>query len=159
MKKLILLRHAKSSWEDFSKRDFDRELNSRGVKSAKKVAAYLEKENLFPDLIISSPAIRTLSTVNHIFDSLDKKCQVIEEKSLYLGDISTYVLALCMLDETLNTAMIVGHNSGIQEFASVIAKENIIMKTASLVIFEFEDCDFTKVEKYKLKDIVHVSDL
>ena len=59
MKKLFLIRHAKSDWSDNTLKDFDRGLNARGLKDAPFIGKFLKNKNIIPDLIISSPALRT----------------------------------------------------------------------------------------------------
>ena len=62
MKKLYLIRHAKSSWKDITLDDFDRPLNKRGKTDAPFMAQKLKDKNIYPDIIISSPAKRAKST-------------------------------------------------------------------------------------------------
>lgn len=68
MKTLFLIRHAKSSWDDPNKDDFDRPLNERGKRNAPFMGKLLKKENILPDLIISSPAKRAIATAKIIAD-------------------------------------------------------------------------------------------
>ena len=70
MKKLFLIRHAKSSWEDLRLDDFDRPLNKRGEKDAPFMAELLKEKNIIPDLIISSPSLRTKLTAEIIAEKI-----------------------------------------------------------------------------------------
>ena len=64
MKTLLLMRHAKSSWKDDTLSDHERPLKKRGRKDTKRIAKVIKENNLIPNVIISSPAVRTLETVN-----------------------------------------------------------------------------------------------
>src|SRR2546421_12662758 len=69
MKKLLLLRHAKSSWKDASLGDFDRPLNKRGLKAAPMVGEIIRKRKLRPELVLSSPAERAKETTRLVCDA------------------------------------------------------------------------------------------
>ena len=62
MKTLYLIRHAKSSWDDSTLTDFERPLNERGINDAPKMGKLLKEKNIIPELLISSPANRAIST-------------------------------------------------------------------------------------------------
>ena len=66
MKKLCIIRHAKSSWKDFLLDDFDRPLNKRGKLNAPFMGSRLKKRNILPDIIVSSPALRAKTTKSFI---------------------------------------------------------------------------------------------
>ena len=67
-KTLYLIRHAKSSWDDHDLSDFQRTLNNRGLKDAPLIVKFLKGNNIVPDLIITSPAVRALSTAEIFAD-------------------------------------------------------------------------------------------
>ena len=69
-RQLILLRHAKSSWDSGAKRDFDRPLNKRGLRNAPRMGRWLKEKGLVPDHIVSSPAKRAEFTVNAVIGEL-----------------------------------------------------------------------------------------
>ncbi|NIP89767.1 MAG: histidine phosphatase family protein, partial [Gammaproteobacteria bacterium] len=83
MKTLLLLRHAKSSWDDPSLEDFDRPLAPRGEKAAPVMAAYLASKGLRPDLVLCSPAARARQTWALVAQSLGDGIAVKELQSLY----------------------------------------------------------------------------
>ncbi|HEY2727352.1 MAG TPA: histidine phosphatase family protein, partial [Parafilimonas sp.] len=92
VKSLLLVRHAKSSWEDIAQKDFDRPLNQRGKKDAPAMAKRIRKEKkLQLDAIISSPAKRALSTAKFFADEFDiKKKHIIEKPELYEAAIENF---------------------------------------------------------------------
>ena len=66
-KRIFLLRHAKSSWDDFSLKDFDRPLSTRGIQDADLMGNYFHSKKICLDRVISSPSKRTTETANHFF--------------------------------------------------------------------------------------------
>ncbi len=82
MKRLLLLRHAKSSWHDPSLADFDRPLNQRGRAAARMMGDYLVRKGLLPDLVLCSAAQRARETLAFIQDRLDGDLPAMIEKSL-----------------------------------------------------------------------------
>lgn len=78
MKRLYLIRHAKSSWKDFSLEDFDKPLNRRGEHDSKLMGKLLKSKKIKPDLIIASPAKRTTITANRIAKEIGYKLENID---------------------------------------------------------------------------------
>ncbi|PLY10303.1 MAG: phosphohistidine phosphatase [Arcobacter sp.] len=129
MKKLYLLRHAKSSWEDSSLKDIDRPLNNRGKNQVKYMKEFVLKNNIKPDLILCSTSNRTKLTVNGIFDK--KNCVFID--SLYHASSTEIMGIIKKVEKQIDSLMIIGHNPGLNEFAyGLINFENNI-QTASLI--------------------------
>ena len=83
MKKIFFLRHAKSSWSDFSLKDFDRPLSTRGIQDAELMGNYFKAKKIDLDVIISSPSKRTKETLDHFFSSNIPEIEY--EKYLYLS--------------------------------------------------------------------------
>ena len=75
MKTLLLLRHAKSSWDDPTLQDFDRPLNKRGIEAAALVGKFMRKREVRPDLVLSSPAKRAAQTVALVMESARLDCK------------------------------------------------------------------------------------
>lgn len=119
MKKLLLVRHAKSSWNEPSQSDFDRPLNDRGHKDAPRMAKRLLKENISIDAFVSSPAVRALTTAEYFAEAYDvKKKKVIQEPSLYLAEPKVFFNIISKLDDDYKTVAIFSHNPGISEFVN-----------------------------------------
>ena len=83
MKRLFLLRHAKSSWEDADLTDHDRPLAPRGRRAAKLMAGYREREAIAPSLVLCSSALRTRETLERLGFSVDDEAEVVVERGLY----------------------------------------------------------------------------
>ena len=98
MKTLLLMRHAKSSWKEENLSDHERPLKKRGRKDAKKIAKVIDKNDLFPELILSSTATRAMETVDVIVENLEYENEIRYLDELYMGEPEDFVNALRNLD-------------------------------------------------------------
>ncbi len=111
MKNVYFVRHAKSSWEDPSLRDIDRPLNRRGLRDAPFMAKVLKSKNVQPDLIISSPANRALTTAKYFAQELNVSEKNIKVRNSVYGAYPEDVIRLLKgLDDHIETVMVFGHN-------------------------------------------------
>lgn len=125
-RELLLLRHAKSDWESGAATDFDRPLAKRGKNDAPKVGAWLYREGLVPDHVVSSPAERARQTVEKVCKRLDfKKKRIIWEPDVYEADISDLLDVLARCPAKATTVLVVGHNPGLEELVLHLAGEEI----------------------------------
>ena len=112
MKKLYLLRHAKSEWDDPELDDFDRPLNERGRRNAQKMAAFLTEVDIQPSLILCSAAKRAAETCDFFKnDSLPVKY----EDNLYLASAETLIDYVQRLHDQHQSVLIVAHNPGLED--------------------------------------------
>lgn len=133
MKHVVFIRHAKSSWADFSLKDFDRPLDQKGLNDAPLMAQSLKNKLSKLDLIISSPAKRTTQTANFFSEALGT--EIIFKSNLYHGDPYEYIEAIGELDENISTVALVGHNPAMTEIANMVSKKFIAdLPTCSIVI-------------------------
>ncbi len=115
MKRLTLLRHAKSSWSDSTQRDFDRPLNAKGKRAAARIGSHLAAENFRCDLLIASPARRVKETLvalelpDGIFADLRF------DERLYLASATTLREVASETDDGVDHLMLMGHNSGLED--------------------------------------------
>lgn len=119
MRRLLLLRHAKSSWADPGTRDHDRPLNDRGRRAAPLVGAYLEQEGLVPDRVLCSSARRTCETVARL--GLPDAVDVVVEHALYQASPDTVLDLVRETDDAVTTLMVVGHNPTMHALALGLA--------------------------------------
>jgi phosphohistidine phosphatase len=147
MKKLILARHAKSSWESFSA-DIERTLNERGLHDAPIMASYLKSQNVIPDVIISSPAVRAQTTARFYAEQLlESDNNIITEDSIYEASEQTLLNIIISLSNEANTVMLVGHNPAFTMLANILANERIVdMPTCSSVTINFDVADWAGVD-------------
>ena len=111
MKKLYLVRHAKSSWKDPSLDDIDRPLNKRGKRDAPFMGKLLRKEGVKPDLIITSPAKRAFFTAKTIANEIDySKKDIVKSNLVYLTSTNELLEVINDISQEVKTAMLFGHN-------------------------------------------------
>lgn len=121
MKLLGLLRHAKSDWDDMSRRDFDRGLNARGRKGAALIGAHIMKHGVAWDAILASPAERVRRTL----ESSGLPQPVIFDKAAYLSDASTLYRLVRENGGDADALLVAAHNPGLQELVlSLVGPEN-----------------------------------
>jgi len=126
MKSLLLVRHAKSDWEDNTVKDFDRELSIRGRRTAPKMANHLKVDGFQPDLIISSPAQRAKSTTQFIVEQLElDESKLLFEQDIYEASVRVLLRIINDLPNNLNTIALVGHNPGLTYLTELITGEEI----------------------------------
>ncbi len=114
---LILLRHAKSSWDDSSLDDFDRPLARRGEAAAPRMGAYMKAQGLAPDLILCSSAVRARQTLDLVLPQLPGKPEVRHEKGLYLAPPDALLARIRKIDPKMRQVMVVGHDPGMHMLA------------------------------------------
>lgn len=126
MKSLILVRHAKSSWGDFSLPDFDRPLNDRGKHDAPMMAQRLKERGAAPDALVSSPAKRARKTAQAFADVMHiPKERLILEEALYLASPQTFELVVSRLQDRFDTIALFSHNPGISDYANLMGVASI----------------------------------
>jgi phosphohistidine phosphatase len=119
MRQLLLLRHAKSSWDDRSVPDRDRGLAPRGQYAAAAMGQAMRRLGLAPDLILVSPARRTRETLEAL-EPWDEAPLIEPIEILYLATAIQLVDALRGVPETVRSVMVVGHNPGMHELAVLL---------------------------------------
>lgn len=126
MKTLVLVRHAKSSWDDFSIGDEERPLNDRGKKNAPEMAKRLAKKKIMIDAILTSPAKRAKSTAEYFAEEHDvKKNKFIVVPDLYMAGREAFIKTIRNAPKKADTIAVVSHNNGITEFANTISNARI----------------------------------
>ena len=121
MKTLYLLRHAKSSWDDPGLADHDRPLAPRGRKAAKLIAKHLRSSEIAPALVLCSPARRTRETLEAIAPALGDDGAVEFEHDIYGASAGELLDRLREIPDTIESAMLIGHNPSIQTLALTLA--------------------------------------
>jgi phosphohistidine phosphatase len=138
MKTLLLLRHAKSSWDQPSLRDFDRPLAERGKRDAPRMGKALRDRGPHPELIISSPSTRTRATIKAIAASARFEAEIQFEESVYGASSAELIKLIRRLPEERTSAMIVGHNPGLEDLVGRLTGRSERMPTAALACIEFQ---------------------
>lgn len=140
MRKLFIIRHAKSSWKDSALDDFLRPLNKRGKSDAPKMGKRLKERKIMPDIIISSPAIRAKTTAEIIAKELKYHKEIIFNDEVYESTLDILHEIVTKVGDKNSTLFLVGHNPSLNMLAEhyVDFSENIV--TCAVLEIEF-DCD------------------
>jgi phosphohistidine phosphatase len=136
MKSLLVLRHAKSSWDNARLADHDRPLNDRGQKDAPRMGRLLRAEGLVPDLILSSSAERALATAEAVAVAAGYDNEIVITRSLYHADVDTCLELLAELPDEVNRVMLVGHNPTWEMLVESLTGEMELMPTAAAALIE-----------------------
>jgi len=132
MKKLLILRHAKSSWKEPGLTDHDRPLNKRGNRDAPRMGELVREKGLAPDLILSSTAVRARKTAEKVAQACEYDQEIQLERELYLASSATYQQVLKGLPERIEIVMVVAHNPGLEVLLASLTDEMEDMPTAAL---------------------------
>src|SRR5687768_3457970 len=133
MKRLLILRHAKSSWADSSIDDWQRPLNDRGLRDAPRAGTSLRERRRTPDVILSSEAVRARSTAQAVAKAAGYSRQIVIDPSLYHARVDDLLEALNRVSDDADTVLIVGHKPGLEELVQVLSGEYQGLVTAALV--------------------------
>ncbi|MBQ15008.1 MAG: histidine phosphatase family protein [Gammaproteobacteria bacterium] len=126
MKTLFILRHAKSSWDDPGLRDFERPLSDRGLLDAPVMGCRFLGREKSTDCIISSPAVRAKSTAKLFAEAIGfPAADLASNPELYFAGAPMFLKATSLLDESFDSAILVGHNPAITEFVNSMAGTDI----------------------------------
>ena len=129
VKRLYLLRHAKSAWDDPALRDRDRPLAPRGRKAAKRVRRWTKENDVRPQLVVCSSAVRAQETLQRVLPGLGEPT-VWVEVTLYAASAETLLARVRALPEEVDEAMLVGHNPGLMELLLLLAAPGRLRKRA-----------------------------
>lgn len=126
MKRIYLVRHAKSSWDNSDLRDIERPLNERGLKDAPFMGKLLRSKGVQPDLMVSSPAIRALSTAGYFKIALGVEGEDFWIRDEIYESLATTIFQLIQrLPESCDSVMLFGHNPTFTDVANMFSKSYI----------------------------------
>jgi phosphohistidine phosphatase len=152
MKRLYLLRHAKSSWKDTALPDHDRPLSGRGRRAAKTIARHLRQRGIEPDLVLCSSARRARETLDRIESALTASTVEVED-GLYAASAHALLERLRTVADTVESVMLIGHNPSLQELAIDLAgpspaADELAAKypTAALATLEFRGASWRDLD-------------
>ncbi len=147
MLRLTLVRHAKSSWADPGMRDFERPLNARGARDAPVMALRLSELKRLPDHLVSSPALRAITTAGVFAERLGVPAESIRlEPRIYDASAETLVEVVRELDPKARHAMLFGHNPGFSELSRWLATSPFYdMPTCAIASLELQISDWKEL--------------
>lgn len=141
-KSLFLLRHAKAITGEVNMPDQDRPLSDRGFKQASQLGEKLFKKGICFDIILSSPAIRAITTAQLLINRLDLKgSNILIDPRIYQADDQAIIELISKFNKKYDHLLVIGHNPGLADLASRISGETVAMPTCCLTrsVFEFKD--------------------
>ena len=160
MKTLVIVRHAKSSW-DYEVSDRDRPLKERGIQDAYLVSNELKKLDLTVDAVFSSPANRALQTCTIFLNQIGvnfNKLKVTPEMYDFGGESVLHLLR--SLNNNLHTVMVFGHNYALTSIANLLGDKRIDnVTTSGVVVINFKETDWNKIGKGITKNSIFPKDL
>lgn len=149
MKTLILVRHAKSSWNDPAQRDIDRPLNERGRDDAPVMADRLAGRGTMPQRVLCSPALRTVTTAEIFANRLHIPRELIQmERQIYLAGPSHLLHLIRQQESNIDTVMLVGHNPALTDLLNELCKDARIdnMPTCCVAELQLPNDDWASVD-------------
>ena len=136
MKTLLILRHAKSSWDNPDLRDYDRPLNKRGKKDAPRMGKHIKTVKLIPDRILTSSAKRARKTAKRFAKTCGYSGKIKKLDGLYHAPVGIYYETLQAIPDKYNNIMVVGHNPTMEHLVHHITGQYHRMPTAALAHIE-----------------------
>jgi len=162
MKRLLIMRHAKSSWKDESLTDHERPLKKRGKQDAEKMGKVLKNKKIVPDIILCSSATRAKETAKLISDAMKYKGKIRYADALYMAEPTDILSVINDLSADAKTVMVIGHNPGSEALVQILTGKVESLPTGSIayVTAKIKDWkDIIRNEEVKLKNLWRPKDL
>jgi phosphohistidine phosphatase len=147
VKTLLLLRHAKSSWDDTSLSDFERPLNPRGMQTAPFIGELIAEKGWQPDMILSSPALRAKQTALLAKEAGSLKAEVRFDEKIYEASQFQLLEVLKGITSPAGTVLLVGHNPGMEGLLGLLTGEMHSIPTAALIKIELNIDSWDRIER------------
>lgn len=152
MKKLILIRHAKSSWDKPWQNDHDRPLAERGLRDAPEMAKRLKKRGIKPEIILSSTALRAIQTAKITAQELNFPEEKIEtEKNLFHASPNMILKIIHMQKDTHETLFVFGHNPGMNELINELGVDLDNLPTSGQIGFKLDAESWSELNRKNVK--------
>ncbi|NMC46522.1 MAG: histidine phosphatase family protein [Chloroflexi bacterium] len=132
MKKIFLMRHAKSSWKDSNIPDHDRPLKKKGEKDAKAMGKMLKGKKLSPDVILCSSAKRAKQTAALFKDAISFDGKIEFDDKLYMAEVSDLITAIKKAPKKAKSVMVIGHNPGLEALLQTLTGKVETLPTSSI---------------------------
>jgi phosphohistidine phosphatase len=137
VKYLLLMRHAKSSWKEGPASDHARTLNKRGKRDAPRMGFHIREQGLLLDAVLCSTAVRARETAVAFLESCTFEGEVHYFDDLYQADPEVITTLLQQLPGTVETALVIGHNPGLEVYLEMVCGESEHMPTACVAYIRF----------------------
>jgi len=170
MKRLAVLRHAKSSWKERELDDFERPLNGRGQRAARRMGREMSERAMHFDFILASPAVRVRETINGVTQEHELGAPIRFERRIYMARVAELLELVGTIPDDAENALLVGHNTSAERLVIKLAKddERGLRKrveekfpTAALAVIELpiERWDALQPECGRLVELIYPADL
>jgi len=161
LKRLLLLRHAKSSWADPGLADFERPLNERGRECASFMGLLIAQRGLAPELILSSPALRARETSELLKSASKNEARLVYDERIYEASPHSLRQVVAGVDDEFDNVMLVGHNPGFEGFVTLLTGDHESMPTATLAVIELDSSNWADIApgSGKLAEIIRPKDV
>ncbi len=137
LRRLIMMRHAKSAWDTDAPSDHARPLNKRGRRDAPRVGAHLAERGWLPEVVLSSDSARTRETWERMSAAFDR-VEVCFLPTLYAAGVGEVAEALRRVPDQIGTVLMLGHNPGWEEVVERLTGAPVLMTTANAALLELE---------------------
>ena len=170
MKRLTVLRHAKSSWKDRELDDFDRPLNGRGQRAARRMGREMAERGMHFDFILASPAARIRQTIEGVQEGFELNAPIRFEPRIYMARVSELLELIGTIPKDADDALLVGHNTSAERLVIKLARDDDRglrrrveekFPTAALAVIELpiNSWDDLQPESGRLVELIYPSDL
>ena len=170
MKRLAVLRHAKSSWKDRDLDDFDRPLNERGHKAARRMGREMHERGMRFDLVLASPAARVRETIEGVRQEHDLGEAIRFEERIYLARVSELIELIGAIPDDVSSTLLVGHNTSAERLIAKLTKDDDSslrrrveekFPTAALAVMELPIDRWSEIQSDSgtLIDLIYPADL
>ena len=153
MKKLIIVRHCKSSWSDLSLSDYDRPLNKRGERDGSIMSKELSKKIKYVDLLISSSSKRTKLTSNFFIDKININKKEYRD-DFYHSSSENIISILAKINNKIKSVIIIGHNPGFTDLVNSLTNINLFnLPTTGIVMVNVNIKNWSEISKKNKNEI------
>jgi len=148
VRRLVLLRHGKSAWDEPGLDDFDRPLAPRGLRDVPEMGRRLARRGMIPDGVISSSAVRALSTARAVAREIGfPEDRITSSEALYLASAREMISIVRQAPVEIGTLLLVGHNPGLTNLANQLDEVRMDnMPTAAMLCVEFDVADWAEIQ-------------
>jgi phosphohistidine phosphatase len=162
-RRIILMRHAKSSWKSEAENDHERPLNKRGKKDAPRIATKLAELEWVPDFLLSSDSQRTRETWKRMEPAFARPPHLSFTRRLYLAGIGEVRSELVLVPPDVRTLMLLGHNDGWEEVLTFLTGEDHRLPTAAAALLEASGSTWAEAwnvaPAWKIREILRPKEL
>jgi phosphohistidine phosphatase len=158
MKRLILVRHAKSSWKSTALADIDRPLSGRGKRDAPRIGEYLAAQGIVPDIILVSPARRARKTAKLLAAVMPGIAErILYDPALYNISAEALMARVRALDDSWQHVMLVGHNPGLTDFANQLTAVNVDnLPTCAVLVADLAIDEWSRIAAGSGRSVLYI---